>query len=163
MGNVFKHDLKQWCSVLAIVPVLVVVSAMPKNKGKGGKNRRKGKTDGSTAVKRELLFKEDGQEYAKVVKLLGNCNLSLECADEVQRIGHIRGSMRKKVWVKLHDVCLISLRDFQDNKADIIHVYDADEVRMLCSYGELSKQWDGMGDSGFLEEQDDVTFEIDDI
>lgn len=33
---------------------------MPKNKGKGGKNRRRGKND-NEENKRELEFKEDGQ------------------------------------------------------------------------------------------------------
>ena len=33
---------------------------MPKNKGKGGKNRRRGKNDNDDD-KRELIFKEDGQ------------------------------------------------------------------------------------------------------
>lgn len=35
---------------------------MVKNKGKGGKNRRRGKADGD--MKRELTFKEDGQGAA---------------------------------------------------------------------------------------------------
>ena len=39
---------------------------MPKAKGKtGGKNRRRGKGD-ADGQKRELEFKEDGQEYAQV-------------------------------------------------------------------------------------------------
>ena len=38
---------------------------MPKNKGKGGKNRRRGKNE-NDLMKRELIFKEDGQEYAQV-------------------------------------------------------------------------------------------------
>ena len=38
---------------------------MPKNKGKGGKNRRRGKNE-NEGLKRELVFKEDGQEYAQV-------------------------------------------------------------------------------------------------
>ena len=42
---------------------------MPKNKGKGGKNRRRGKNE-NDKDKRELIFKEDGQEYAQVLKLL---------------------------------------------------------------------------------------------
>src|SRR6478609_9990740 len=113
---------------------------MPKNKGKGGKNRRRGKAD-TTGIKRQLTFKEDGQEYGRVTKLLGNCNVDVECADETKRIGHIRGAMRKKVWIKVHDICLVSLRDFQDGKADIVHVYDADECRLLQSYGELPKNW----------------------
>ena len=33
---------------------------MPKNKGKGGKNRRRGKNE-NDMLKRELVFKEDGQ------------------------------------------------------------------------------------------------------
>lgn len=33
---------------------------MPKNKGKGGKNRRRGKNE-NEETKRDLLFKEDGQ------------------------------------------------------------------------------------------------------
>lgn len=33
---------------------------MPKNKGKGGKNRRRGKND-NEENKREIEFKEDGQ------------------------------------------------------------------------------------------------------
>jgi len=36
----------------------------PKNKGKGGKNRRRGKNDNEES-KRELLFKEDGQVRVK--------------------------------------------------------------------------------------------------
>jgi translation initiation factor 1A len=35
---------------------------MPKNKGKGGKNRRRGKNV-KEQEKRELVFKEDGQGF----------------------------------------------------------------------------------------------------
>ena len=43
---------------------------MPKNKGKGGKNRRRGKNENEE--KRELTLKEEGQEYAQVMRMLGN-------------------------------------------------------------------------------------------
>ena len=36
---------------------------MPKNKGKGGKNRRRGKNE-NEETKRQLEFKEPGQEYS---------------------------------------------------------------------------------------------------
>jgi translation initiation factor 1A len=39
---------------------------MPKNKGKGGKNRRRGKHE-NDGEKRDLQFKEDGQEYVRFV------------------------------------------------------------------------------------------------
>ena len=104
--------------------------------GKGGKNRRRGKGDGEEA-KRELEFKEEGQEYAQVVKMLGNGRCECFCFDGVTRLGHIRGKMRKKVWVTAGDIVLVGKRDFQDEKVDILHKYTADEARNLKQYGEL--------------------------
>jgi len=69
---------------------------MPKNKGKGGKNRRRGKNENDDD-KRELVFREDGQEYAQVIKMLGNGRLEAQCFDGEKRLAHIRGKMRKKV------------------------------------------------------------------
>ena len=46
---------------------------MPKNKGKGGKYFRRGKHD--TDDTRDLVTKEEGQEYAQVTKMLGNGRL----------------------------------------------------------------------------------------
>lgn len=50
---------------------------------------------------------------------------------------HIRGKMRKKVWVVVGDIVLVSLRDFQDEKGDIILKYLSDEAKNLKTYGEL--------------------------
>lgn len=109
---------------------------MPKNKGKGGKNRRRGKNE-NDREKRELIFKEDGQEYAQVVKMLGNGRLEAMCFDGVKRLCHIRGKLRKKVWINQADIILIGLRDYQDDKADVIMKYNAEEARNLKLYGEL--------------------------
>eukprot|EP00072_Mus_musculus_P069053 XP_017170816.1 PREDICTED: eukaryotic translation initiation factor 1A-like [Mus musculus] len=92
---------------------------MPKNKGKGGKNRRRGKNE-NESEKRELVFKEYGQEYAQVTKMLGCGWLEAMCFDGVRRLCHIRGKLRKK-----------------DNRADIILKYNPDEARSLKAYGEL--------------------------
>uniref|UniRef100_A0A674AU70 Eukaryotic translation initiation factor 4C n=1 Tax=Salmo trutta TaxID=8032 RepID=A0A674AU70_SALTR len=87
--------------------------------------------------KRELVFKEDGQEYAQVIKMLGNGRLEAMCFDGVKRLCHIRGKLRKKVWINTSDIILVGLRDYQDNKADVILKYNADEARSLKAYGEL--------------------------
>ena len=68
--------------------------------GKGGKNRRRGKNE-NESDKRELIFKEDGQEYAQVVKMLGNGRLEANCFDGTSRLCHIRGKLRKKVRLKI--------------------------------------------------------------
>uniref|UniRef100_A0A9L0I9D1 Eukaryotic translation initiation factor 4C n=1 Tax=Equus asinus TaxID=9793 RepID=A0A9L0I9D1_EQUAS len=85
---------------------------MPKNKGKGGKTRRRGKNK-NESEKRELVFKEEGQEYAQVIKMLGNGRLEALCFDGVKRLCHIRGKLRKKVWINTSDIILVGLRDYQ--------------------------------------------------
>ena len=65
----------------------------------GGKNRRRGKNENDDD-KRELVFREDGQQYAQVTKMLGNGRLEAMCFDGEKRLAHIRGKMRKKVCVR---------------------------------------------------------------
>merc|ERR1712108_121407 len=59
------------------------------------------------------------------------------CFDGVKRLCHIRGKLRKRVWINQSDIVLIGLRDYQDAKADVILKYSADEARNLKSYGEF--------------------------
>lgn len=76
-------------------------------------------------------------EYAQVAKMLGNGRLEAQCFDGEKRLAHIRGKLRKKVWINQGDIILLSLREFQDAKADVILKYTADEARNLKAYGEL--------------------------
>ncbi|KAL3687508.1 hypothetical protein R1sor_013817 [Riccia sorocarpa] len=108
---------------------------MPKNKGKGGKNRKRGKNEAEDE-KRELVFKEDGQEYAQV----------------------------------LRDIILVGLRDYQDDKADVILKYQPDEARLLKAYGEVPDNVrlnegiaGGMDDDEDGEGDDYIEFEDEDI
>lgn len=127
---------------------------MPKNKGKGGKNRRRGKNENED-MKRELVFKEDGQEYAQVTKMLGNGRLEALCFDGVKRLCHIRGKLRKKVWINQSDIILIGLRDYQDQKADVILKYTPDEARSLKAYGEIPESAK-INDADMGENEDDI-------
>ncbi|GFQ82916.1 eukaryotic translation initiation factor 1A, X-chromosomal [Trichonephila clavata] len=127
---------------------------MPKNKGKGGKNRRRGKNENETE-KRELVFREDGQVYAQVIKMLGDGRLDAMCFDGVKRLCHIRGKLRKKVWINQGDIILLGLRDFQDSKADVILKYNPDEARNLKAYGELPEHAKINDTVTFGEEEDD--------
>merc|ERR1711981_1391413 len=137
---------------------------MPKNKGKGGKSRRRGKGDNGDD-KRELIFKEDGQEYAQVLTMLGNGRLEAQCFDGVKRMCHIRGKMRKRVWVSAGDIVLLGLRDYQDEKADVILKYTADEARNLKAYGELPEtaKINESDPVEFGDDGDDVEFDFDEI
>jgi translation initiation factor 1A len=126
------------------------------------------------------VFKEEGQEYAQVVKMLGNGRLEAQCFDGARRLAHIRGKLRKKVWINQGDIILLSLRDYQDEKGDVIMKYSgvytqsrhmpadllmwtsADEARSLKAYGELPEnakinETDTYGDQG----DEGIGFEFD--
>ena len=136
---------------------------MPKNKGKGGKNRRRGKNENED-LKRELIIREANQgkfarrhfikssqfvlclpflceAYAQVTKMLGNGRLEATCfdgsANATRRLCHIRGKLRKKVWINSGDVILVGLREYQDAKADVILKYTPDEARRLMNLNEI--------------------------
>lgn len=114
---------------------------MGKNQ-KGGKGHKKGKNNNGKA-ENQLTFRVDGQRYAIIIKLLGGCHFKVVYVSEdnidtcYEKIGVLCGSMRKKVFVNLHDLVLISERDFQSDKVDIIHKYQPSEVSSLKKYKEL--------------------------
>lgn len=45
--------------------------------------------------------------------MLGNGRLEAMCFDGVKRLCHIRGKLRKKVWINQSDKILVGLRDYQ--------------------------------------------------
>lgn len=48
--------------------------------------------------------------------MLGNGRLEAYCFDGKKRLAHIRGKMRKRVWVNQGDIVLLGLREYQDDK-----------------------------------------------
>lgn len=87
---------------------------------------------------RELLYKDvEGQSYAVVTVMLGNGRLQARCEDSQIRLCKIRGSMRRSEWISVGDVILVGLREFQEDKADVLHRYLHEDVRTLRRLGEL--------------------------
>ena len=122
----------------------------------GGKKltkKKQQKSVHSEESKRELLLKEPGLEYGQAHKMLGNGRLEVNCFDGKTRMCHIRGKLMKRVWISVGDILLIGLRDFQDDKADVVHKYSLDESKKLKTLGEIPS------DTKFTSE---VNFEDDD-
>jgi translation initiation factor 1A len=111
---------------------------MPK-KIKARKNTKTQVTERMSQTKRELLLKEPGQEYAKITRMLGErrveCELYLDGnsnGNSKTKIGKIRTGMKRKgAFISQGDVVLISVRDFQEDKVDIIHQYNKGEIELL--------------------------------
>merc|ERR1711976_355804 len=109
---------------------------MPRGKaGRGGMGKRTKK--GGNTTKRELWYKEEGQEYAQVIAMLGNGKLKAHCMDGKTRLATIRGKMRRRVYIFVNDIILVGLRDFQDEKCDVIWKYYPEEAKTLKAMGEI--------------------------
>lgn len=93
--------------------------------------------------------------------MLGNGRLEAYCFDGMNRLCHIRGKLRKKVWINQGDIVLIGLRDYQDSKADVILRYNPEEARNLKTYGELPEtaKLNDLTTFNAGEEEDDVLFD----
>jgi translation initiation factor 1A len=134
--------------------ILHIKRIMPKNTI-GGKGHKRSKNEPS--IRHTVIFREDGQQYAQALKMLGSGRIKLACVDGQERIGIIRGKMYKKSWIAVGDTVLVSNRDFQDNKADIIHRYIPDDVRILKQAGELPANYTGRESN---DDDDNVGFEF---
>ena len=100
---------------------------MGRNKGKGKKITKRGRS-ASDEKRSTSPTKEDDQEYMRVTSILGGCRAELENQENHKYLGIICGKMRKRVYIKVGDLVLVSMRDFQSNKVDIIHKYGYSDI-----------------------------------
>lgn len=140
---------------------------MTKSKAKGGKNRRKCKRSKyqSDTIDR-VEFKDIGQEYAKVLERKGGNVVTLRLTDEREVLGIIRGRMKRKVWIGSGDIVLVSLREFQTNKVDILSKYSDNHIRKLIQYGEIAQHFANKSDNNFFNnngEINDINIEFVDV
>lgn len=121
--------------------------------------------------KRELVFKDEGQEYGQVLRMLGNGRIECYCMDGVKRMCTIRGSLKNRVWINNGDIVLCGLRDFGEDKGDVILKYYDEEAKELKELGEIPEhikinegEFDLDGeDGGFEEAKEEDELDIDNI
>jgi len=106
---------------------------MPK---KGGKKKNK-KNSGPVGTKRVLIYKGDMEEYAQMTKMLGDRRIIVMLPDKTETMAIIPGRFRKRCWIKVGDVLILSRRDFQDAKLDVIYKYNDEETRRLAKENEI--------------------------
>ncbi len=140
---------------------------MPKKKSKKNKGSKK-----ETDVKRDLEYKEHMEEYAKVVGLLGDRKLTVVLPDSSESMAIIPGKFRKRLWIKVGDVILVSVREFQDNKLDVLYKYTDKEVVELARHAEVPSFFkdkeatapEAVEDLGFdIVDEDEEEIDFDDI
>lgn len=131
---------------------------------KSSKKKPKAASKAARTKSAELPLREPGQEYAQAGRMLGNGRLEAACFDGQNRLGHIRGKMLKRVWINTGDILLVALRDFQDDKVDVIHKYSPDQVRALKQAGEIPQGTKVTADVGLSDDDEDsIEFRFEDI
>lgn len=164
LRNDAQQTLRMWgVDEFSTVQCFFRLNGGGRAKSKGGKSFKKGK---KTEMKTELIFKEEDQEYAQVTALLGSSRLRVRCADGIERLCTIRGNLVRRAWVNVGSVILISLREFEQGKCDMIHRYSDEEARRLRAYDELPREMRLASDEvnagvGGVEDGDGIVFDFD--
>lgn len=112
----------------------------------GGKKYKK-QGNSSTAL-RQLVLADHGQCYGKVTKILGHSKFKIQVFTSngtgginfKELIGNARPGLKKKrMFISDESIVLVSLRDFQLDICDIIHVYHSDHVNKLVKLNKIPK------------------------
>lgn len=99
--------------------------------------KNKGKSLNKAPTKRTMIYKQDMEEYAQIIRMLGDRRVTVMFPNKEEFIAMIPGRFRKRCWMKVGDVVVVSRRDFQDSKMDILHKYTDDEVKILAKEYEI--------------------------
>jgi translation initiation factor 1A len=126
-----------------------------KKGGKGGKKKRRGKKAIIPGENRKVVTRGEGEQYARAVKMLGDRRVLADVYDNKtkcwsEKMVHVPGKFRKRVWVNVDNYLLVSERSFEtgtlqakkkkpiaEHGGDIIHVYQDNEVRRLIRMKEF--------------------------
>jgi initiation factor 1A len=87
----------------------------------GGRGRGRGGRHVEVSARDRFTGKEDGQDYGRVVAMLGSRRVRCFCNDGVERVCKIRGKLcqrGRKKFIVVGDIVLISPRDFSGPLAD---------------------------------------------
>lgn len=117
---------------------------MPKGKGKSKGAFKSGPPP------RNMSWKDDREKYqfyGRIVKLWGHGSVDVvyygcTSKEENDMLRNTKAQVRQrrglnKLKPSLDSMVIISLRDFQENMADVIHIYRPDEVNNLRKNGAI--------------------------
>lgn len=81
---------------------------------------------------------QDEEVFGITEKLFGYDRILVKCQDGMTRNCRIKGSMKRKVWIRVNDIVVVSPWDFQANtRGDVVWRYKSNQVEWLRSNGYL--------------------------
>jgi translation initiation factor 1A len=102
----------------------------------------RGDNMGKRKIKREYsnaIKVPEGNDILGIVKkMLGGDRVLVSCQDGHERLCRIRGKMKRRMWIRVGDIVLVSPWDFQaDTRGDIIWRYKRNQADLLRRKGYL--------------------------
>lgn len=80
----------------------------------------------------EMMYPSPNDVFGVVTKLLGFDRIMVKCQDGHERLCRIRGKMKRRVWIRVGDVVLVSPWDFQgDKRGDVFWRYTRGQAEAL--------------------------------
>ena len=79
--------------------------------------------DGTPTVRVRLPKKWNREQFALAELMMGANHIRVRCIDGVTRMGRIKGTMKKRTWIREGDTVIVTPWSFQDEKCDIIYRY----------------------------------------
>ena len=109
----------------------------------GGKKYKSQKHGSDTAA--AFIERMSDQHYGRILKNMGDRNVLVYSNDNKIRLCHIRGSIRKNMWINIGDIVLISMRDelketTEYERGDILYKYSSEHYSKLKSDSTMNQR-----------------------
>ncbi|MEM2118616.1 MAG: translation initiation factor eIF-1A [Candidatus Bathyarchaeia archaeon] len=86
----------------------------------------------------EMVYPSQNEVLGIATQLLGYDRIMVKCQDGHERLCRIRGKMKRRVWIRVGDVVLVSPWDFQsDTRGDLVWRYTKGQAEELRRKGLL--------------------------
>jgi translation initiation factor 1A len=79
--------------------------------------------DGTPVIRVRLPKKSRKEQFAQAELMLGAYHIRVRCSDGVTRLGRIKGTMKRRTWIREGDMLIVTPWSFQDGKCDIVYRY----------------------------------------
>jgi len=108
-----------------------VVRINPKDNKNGSETPTEFNPDGTPVIRVRLPKKKNREQFACAQLMMGANHIKVRCYDGVERMGRIKGKIKKRAWIREGDILIIVPWSFQDEKCDILHRYLPPQVDWL--------------------------------
>jgi translation initiation factor 1A len=86
----------------------------------------------------EMVLPSSDEVLGIATKLLGYDRIMVKCQDGFERLCRIRGKMKRRVWIRVGDIVVVSPWDFQrETRGDLTWRYTKGQAEMLRIRGYL--------------------------